>query len=196
MSRLRNVVEGMRAHGRSRVARIALMAGLFVGTMGAGAAYATFSATTTNTVSLSAAADLTAPISTAQTLAPTAGTGTAGFVAQGGTFYVYANVTDTGNPASGIASVTANVQTVSTGQSAVPLSAGSFSVAGVSYNYRSSAITAANPKAEGTYSYSIASTDNASNSRTQSGFTVTVDNTRPTIGTTTIALTSGATVSG
>src|SRR5205085_12346257 len=52
VSRLRNVVEGMRAHGRSRVARIALMAGLFVGTMGAGAAYATFSATTTNTVSL------------------------------------------------------------------------------------------------------------------------------------------------
>ena len=48
--------------------------------------------------------------------------GVTGFIRQGGTYYVYATVaTDTGNPASGIASVKANVEGVTTGQTAVAL---------------------------------------------------------------------------
>ena len=49
---------GVRRFLRRRGARIALLTGLFLGAMGAGAAYATFSATTTNSVTLSAAGDL------------------------------------------------------------------------------------------------------------------------------------------
>ena len=46
--------------------------------------------------------------------------GVTGFVQQGGTYFVYANVAaDTGNPASGLATVKANVEEVTTGQTAV-----------------------------------------------------------------------------
>jgi hypothetical protein len=106
-----------------------------------------------------------------------------GYVRQGGTYFVYANVTDAGCAPSGIATVTANVSTLTTGSVAVPLSAGSFSVGGVAYNRRSASITANAALAEGSKTYSITSTDNATNSQTQSGFTVTVDNTRPTAST-------------
>ena len=41
-----------------------------------------------------------------------------GFIRQGGTYHVYANVTDAG---SGVATVTANVSTVTTGQTALAL---------------------------------------------------------------------------
>jgi len=102
-----------------------------------------------------------------------------GFVRQGGTYYVYANVADAGCAPSGIASVTANVSTITTGSTAVPLVAGSFSVGGVAYNRRSASITANAVLAAGAKAYSITSTDNAANSQTQSGYSVTVDNTAP-----------------
>src|SRR5205823_3920647 len=114
---------------RRRWARVTLIAGVFVVALGAGAAYATFSATTTNRVSLSAAGDLQGPSSTARTVAPIGGASTAGFIAQGGAFYVYANVVDNGNPPSGVASVAADISAVSAGQTVVPLLAGSFTVA-------------------------------------------------------------------
>src|SRR5687768_17501405 len=60
-----------------------------------------------------------------------------GFIRQGGTYYVYANVTDGGCMPSGIATVRTNVSTVTTGSTAVGLSAGAFTVGGVAYNYRS-----------------------------------------------------------
>ena len=44
-----------------------------------------------------------------------------GFIRQGGTYYVYANVTDGGCAPSGIATVRANVSTVTTGSTAVAL---------------------------------------------------------------------------
>jgi len=102
-----------------------------------------------------------------------------GFVRQGGTYYVYANVADAGCAPSGIATVTANVSTLTTGSIAVPLVAGSFSVGGVAYNRRSASITANGVLAAGAKAFSITSTDNASNSQTQSGYSVTVDNTAP-----------------
>ena len=65
-----------------------------------------------------------------------------GFIRQGGTYYVYANVTDGGCAPSGIATVRANVSTVTTGSTAVALAAGAFTVGGVAYNYRSASLTA------------------------------------------------------
>ena len=59
--------------------------------------------------------------------------------------------------------------------------AGAFSAQGVPYNYRSAARTAINPLANGTQAYAITMVDVATpiNSRTQSGFTVIINNTAP-----------------
>lgn len=104
----------------------------------------------------------------------------AGYIRQGGTYYVYANVTDFGTPTSGVSTVTANVSTITTGQTAVALVAGSYSIGGVSYNYQSASLTADAALTAGSKSYTITATDVAGNSATTSGFSVTVDNTRPT----------------
>ena len=103
-----------------------------------------------------------------------------GFIRQGGTYFVYANVPTAGCAPSGIASVTANVSTVTTGATAVALVAGSYTVGGVAYNYRSASRTANAALAAGAKAYTITSTDVATNSQTQTGYSVTVDNTRPT----------------
>jgi hypothetical protein len=145
-----------------------------------GASLAAFSSTTSNTGNgFAAAADYRAPTVSTTEIAKTTGYD-AGYVRQGGTYYAYANVNDTGNPASGISTVKADVSAVTTGSTAVTLTAGSYSVGGTSYNYRSASLTATNPLAAGSKSYSITSTDVAGNSGTQSGFTVIVDNTAPT----------------
>jgi hypothetical protein len=128
--------------------------------------------------SITAAADFRAPTVSASTLAKTAG-GTVGQIKKGGTYYVYANASDTGNPASGVSTVTANVSTITSGATAVALSSGSFSAGGVSYGYRSASLTAGTSLAAGSYSYSLTTTDAAGNSKTQSGYTVVVDNTAP-----------------
>jgi hypothetical protein len=142
------------------------------GTVSAYTASATTAAST-----FTAAADWAAPTADAQTIGRTTGYGT-GYIKQGSTYYVYAHVTDTGNPASGVASVTANVNSITSGSTAVALSAGSFSAGAATYNYRSAALTAGSSLIAGSYSYSITSTDTAGNAGTQS-FTTTVDNTAP-----------------
>jgi hypothetical protein len=102
-----------------------------------------------------------------------------GYVRQGGTYFIYANVADGGCAQSGIATVTANTATITTGASAVALLPGSYAVGGVSYDYRSASVTANAVLAAGAKAYSITSTDNAANGQTQSGYSVTVDNTAP-----------------
>jgi hypothetical protein len=129
--------------------------------------------------SITAATDFLAPTASAAAIAKMAG-GTVGQIKKGGTYYVYANAGDTGNPASGVSTVTANVSTITSGSTAVALAAGSFSAGGVSYGYRSPALTAGSTLAAGSYSYSLTLKDVAGNSKTQTGFTVTVDNTAPT----------------
>jgi hypothetical protein len=129
--------------------------------------------------SITAATDFRAPTASAAAIGKTAG-GIGGQIKKGGTYYVYANVSDSGNPASGVSAVTANVSSITSGSTAVALSAGSFNLAGVSYNYRSAALTADAGLAAGSYSYSLTLTDVAGNSKTQTGFSVTVDNTLPT----------------
>jgi hypothetical protein len=142
----------------------------------------TFAAFTTSTANpgnrISAASDFRAPTVTASVIAKSAG-GTPGFIKQGGTYHVYANVTDSGNPASGVATVTADVSSVTSGQTAVSLTSGSFSVGGVSYGYRSALLTANASLSEGVKSFSLTATDSASNASTPGGFSVTVDNTAP-----------------
>jgi hypothetical protein len=128
--------------------------------------------------SITAATDFRAPSVSATTLAKTGG-GTVGQIKKGGTYYVYANVSDTGNPASGVSTVTANVSSITSGSTAVALSPGTFTAGGVSYGYRSASLTAGTGLAAGSYSYSLTTTDAAGNSKTQSGYSVVVDNTVP-----------------
>lgn len=128
--------------------------------------------------SITAATDFRAPTASASAIGKTAG-GASGYIKKGGTYYVFANVSDTGNPASGVSSVTADVSAITPGSTAVALASGSFTAGGVSYNRRSAALTAETALAAGSYGYSLTMTDAAGNSKTQSGFTVAVDNTGP-----------------
>jgi hypothetical protein len=104
--------------------------------------------------------------------------GKAGSIRQGGGYYAYANVTDPGPPTSGIATVTADVSTVTTGATSVAMTAGSWTVDGVTYNYRTALQTAATPQAAGTKSFSITARDGNANQTVQNG-SVVVDNTVP-----------------
>lgn len=163
------------------VRKVALISvvGIGIAAVGAGAVLAAFSATTSNSGnSFSAAPDFVPPSASASVIVRQNG-GVAGYIRQGGSYYVYANASDTGNPASGIASVTGNVSNVTTGQTAAALASGSFTAAGQSYNRRSALLSANAALAQSTYNYTLALADNDSNSQTQSGFSVVVDNTAP-----------------
>lgn len=127
---------------------------------------------------IEAAKDFRAPQVTATVLGKSAG-GASGFVKQGGEYFVYANVAaDTGNPASGIAGVRADASNVTTGSTAVPLVAGSFSAGGASYGYRSDALIANAALAEGARGFTVTATDNALNAASLGG-SATIDNTAP-----------------
>ena len=104
----------------------------------------------------------------------------AGFIKQAGTYYVYVNATDGGAVPSGIATIRADVSAITTGATAVALAAGSFTVEGVTYGFRTALLTANNPLTAGAKAYTLTSTDNKGNSRLQTGYSVTVDNTAPT----------------
>lgn len=151
------------------------------------------SATPSSGNAITAASDFRAPSASASTIGKTAG-GLVGAIKKAGTYYVYANVGDTGNPASGVSTVTANVSSITSGSTAVALAAGSFTAGGVSYNRRSASLTAGSSLAAGSFSYSLTLTDVAGNSATQSGFGVTVDNTAPTGSD--VQTTNGGTVNG
>ncbi len=135
-----------------------------------------------NTFTAAASFDTVAPTVSASVIAKAAGTGLyfASFIKQGGTYFVYANATDAGSPASGIATIKADVSAITTGSTAVSLAAGSFSVQGVTYGFRSASLTANGTLSAGSKSYTLTSRDVAGNSRLQTGFTVSVDNTAPT----------------
>jgi hypothetical protein len=127
----------------------------------------------------SAKADWQAPALGTSVIAKSAG-GTPGYVHQGGDYYLYANVTDGGNPASGTASAQANAGTLTTGLTAAPLTAGSFTEQGVAYGYRSALLTAKSALSAGSYATTIAAADQAGNSvAALTGPAVTVDNTSP-----------------
>ena len=120
---------------------------------------------------------------TVDTAAPTVGGavivkgagGTTGLLAQGGTYYVYANLSDP----SGVVTATANVGTITTGTTATPLTAGSYTAGGTAYGWRSALLTASSPLAAGSKAFSVTGTDAFAHAGTQPGFTVTIDNTAP-----------------
>jgi hypothetical protein len=132
---------------------------------------------TTASSTFTAAADWTAPVTAASVIGRTTAYDT-GFIREGGSYYVYANVSDAGNPSSGIASVSANVSTITSGGTAAPLTAGSYAAGGTTYGYRSAALTAAGALGAGSYNYTVSATDNAGNV-SSAGFPTVVDDTAP-----------------
>jgi hypothetical protein len=117
------------------------------------------------------------PTVAAATIAKSAG-GTAGYIKQGGTYYVYANVSGSGTPPAGVSSVTSDVSNVTPGQTATSLTSGTYTVDGQSYNYRSTQLTAKTPLTAGSKSFTVSLTDSAS-AKTTTSYSVTVDDTAP-----------------
>ena len=102
-----------------------------------------------------------------------------GFIKKNTGYYVYANVTDVG---SGVASVTANVANVTSGDTAVALSSsgGPFTApGGGSYTYRSASLTSNAGQSDGAVNYTVNATDNVGNASTNSTRFVTFDSTAP-----------------
>jgi len=104
--------------------------------------------------------------------------GLAGTIKQGGTYYVYANVTGSGTPPAGVGSVTADVSAITSGQTAASLTSGSYTVGGQSYDYRSAQLTAKSSLAAGSDAFTVKLTDSAGTATTTS-YSVTVNNTAP-----------------
>lgn len=145
-----------------------------------GGVWCAFSAKQSNAGNtFAAASDFRAPTTSDRAIGKTQG-GVAGFIRPGGTYNLYAQAADTGSPASGVSTVTANLSSITSGQTAASLSSGSFSFDDVSYNRRGITLTAASGLSNGTYSYTLTLTDAAGNSKAESGYTVTVDGTAPT----------------
>ena len=103
-----------------------------------------------------------------------------GFVKKGTGYYVYANVTDSSG--TGIQSVTANVANVTSGDTAIALTAGSYTApGGGSYNYRSALLSSNASQGDGAVSYTVNAKDNLNNTSTYSNNgSVTFDSTAPT----------------
>lgn len=160
----------MRGRGAAALALSALAACA----LAVGLSAASFTDSVQNPQTVTADTDFLAPLAEASVIAKTQG-GVGGYVRAGGTYYVYADVSDPGNPSTGIASVKANVSAITSGQTATSLSAGSYSVDGVSYGYRSAQLTASSSLTSGTKSYSLALTDGDGNARSQN-FSVSADN--------------------
>jgi hypothetical protein len=156
----------------------ALLAGLAL--LGGTPTLAAFSSSSSNSAdSFASAPDWVAPSASSSVIAKTPGY-SAAYVKQGGSYYIYANVADTGNPPSGINTVTANVSAITTGATSVALVAGSYTAEGTAYGYRSASRVADNPLAAGSKPFSLSSWDVAGNTATATGFSVTIDNTVPT----------------
>jgi hypothetical protein len=137
--------------------------------------------------------DTTPPAIGQSAIAATTGTSPVGFVKQGGGYQVYADASD----ASAVASVTANVSTVTTGQTAVPLPAcvSACTVGGHTYGFKSALLTASTPLAQGAKTYTVGAADVIGNTSSPASFSVQVDNTGPSLATV-IAATTGTSPQG
>ncbi len=159
-----------------------------------GVTYSAFTSSTNDSGNLvSAAPDFSAPLITASVIGKSSGRAT-GAIKPGATYYAYANLTEDGNPSSGVAAVTSDHSAFDSGIAAAPLTAGSYTAGGVSYGYRSALLTADTPKADGTYAYSFATSDIAANTRAQTGFSVKIDGTAPSASD--IQTTNGGAIAG
>src|SRR5262249_23647379 len=123
-------------------------------------------------------ADNTAATVSAAAVATTA-TNVPGYIKQSATYIVYGDATD----ASGVYSVTAKVNALTTGQTALPLAgcSAACSGGGISHGYTSAAQTANSSLSAGSKNYTLTAVDMAGNSVTTSNYTVLSDNTAPTV---------------
>ncbi len=149
------------------------LAALAACALAVGFSAASFTDSTQNPQTVGAVADFLPPSASVSVVGKAEG-GAAGYVRAGGNYRVYANVTDSGNPASKTSSVKANVSALTAGQTAVALTAGSYSFDGVTYNYRSAQLKAGGAIGAGTKSYALTLLDGAGNSGVES-FSVTVN---------------------
>lgn len=124
--------------------------------------------------SASITVDRNVPTVTAATIAKSSG-GIPGAIREGGSYHVYANVSDM----SGVSVVTANVGAITTGVVALPLVAGSWSVGGTTYGYRSIATIANVSLSEGAKAFTVSAIDLLGNASSPSSYSVVVDNTVP-----------------
>jgi large repetitive protein len=133
------------------------------------------------TVNYSAIVDSTSPSVTAAVVAM-ASPATVGWVHRSGSYTIYASATDSGSPASGIATVTANVAGLTPGTTslALPACTSACSVGGVSYGFKSAATVAGSAIVDGSASVSLSAADKAGNTATGTA-SVTVDSTPPTV---------------
>jgi chitinase len=164
---------------RSRSLAALIAVGLLLGVTGG--TFAAFSATTSNGGnSFGVKADYEPPTVVRSEIARTTATA-GGKIKSSVAYYVYAQITDGGNPASGVNTATANVCNITTaGCASVALASGSFTVSGLSYNYRSASTTANAGLTNGAKAYSVTAVDVATNSSGAVSFSVTVDGTAPT----------------
>ena len=165
-----------RSH-RAKCATLLAVATLAVAAATVGGTFGAFASQTVAAANvITAMPDFRGPTISAVAIGKSTGYATA-FIRTGATYYVYADVTDVGTPPSGTASVTANVANVTAGLTAVPMTAGSYTAGGVSYNYRSALLTA-DALPNGPLTFSVRATDAAANVST-SGGNVTVDSAAP-----------------
>lgn len=125
----------------------------------------------------SAAITVARPQITTSVIAKASG-GDPGFIGRNVPYYVYANVTGSGGPPAGLASLTANVASVTPGTTTAPMSFGSFTAGGQAYDYRSAQLVAGGSITAGAKSYTLTATDSGGTTQT-AGFSVTADITAP-----------------
>lgn len=91
-------------------------------------------------------------------------------------YRVYANITDGGSPATGVTSVTADLSSVTSGATAITLTAGTYTVGGVNYAYRSPSLRTG--VAKGSYGYPLTWNDGGG-SHTRNNLTAVVNDAIP-----------------
>jgi hypothetical protein len=133
------------------------------------------------TVTYTATVDSSSPSVTAAVVAM-ASPATVGWVHRSGSYTVYANAADAGSPASGIATVTADVSSLTPGTTALmlPRCVSACSVGGVTYAYKSAAVAAGAAIADGSAPVGLTAADKAGNTAAGSA-SATVDSTAPAV---------------
>jgi len=148
---------------------------------------ATDKATNATPGAYSVTVDATGPTVSGVAVANTT-TNAAGLLRKSGAYVVYANASDS---TTGMSSVKANVNTFTSGQTALALTActTSCTVGGVTYGYKSASKTGASTLAAGPASFTVTAADGVGNTTTATG-SATVDNTAPTATAAAIAATA------
>ncbi len=152
----------MRLGGRIALSLVSLAACVLT----VGISAASFTETKENPQTVSAAADWVAPSASASVIDQVENRA-AGYIRSSVGYYVYTNVSDSGDPASGIATVKADLSAISSSATEVALVAGKYTADGVSYNYRSAELKAKSSLSAGTKAYTLELADAAGNKASQ-----------------------------